>query len=192
MRKLGRYLSGARPTNRLVATVLAVLVAMGAIAWAQDGSDPAARAQIELEALQGVPYTDWAFEPGVPEGYYVGVEPHGLVLQVFLNQVAYQDLASGADTFSDGAIIMKENHMPTGVDVDAMPLQAAVPGFEGDLASYTFMIKDEGYNPDGGDWFWAKLQADGSVDAAGTPDGCLGCHAQVEDNDWVFNAQLGQ
>jgi len=53
------------------------------------------------------------------------------------------------------------------------------------------MVKVPGYAPDSGDWFWGRIAPDGSVMAGGTPDGCVGCHSQVEDNDWVFNSQMG-
>jgi hypothetical protein len=48
----------------------------------------------------------------VPEGYYVGVEPRGMILRTFMNDVAIEDTRGDAATFSDGAIIVKENHMP--------------------------------------------------------------------------------
>jgi hypothetical protein len=181
--------------RRLAATVaaLAVVSLFGLVAFAQDdGQDVnASWAQVLLDSYQDAPYTDWAFEPGVPEGFYVGVEPHGLILRTYVNDIAAEDFGSGADSFSEGAVLMKENHMPTGVDVGMMEQQAAVDDFDGDLAAWTFMVKVPGYAPDSGDWFWAKINADGSLAAAGSPGGCVGCHSQVEDNDWVFNGQLG-
>jgi hypothetical protein len=53
------------------------------------------------------------------------------------------------------------------------------------------MVKVPGYAPDTGDWFWGRFAADGSLLAAGSPQGCVACHAQVQDNDWVFNASIG-
>jgi LPXTG-motif cell wall-anchored protein len=56
------------------------------------------------------------------------------------------------------------------------------------------MYKVEGYNPEGGDWFWAKYQPDGSVDAAGKVASCAGCHLGIADNKdgilrWGFEAE---
>lgn len=48
------------------------------------------------------------------------------------------------------------------------------------------MYKIAGYNPDGGDWYWAKYKADGTVEAAGQPKGCINCHRVQQDNDWLF------
>lgn len=181
--------------RRLSATVaaLAVVSLFGLVAFAQDeGQDvDASWAGVLWDSYDAAPYTDWAFQPGVPEGFYVGQQPHGMVLRSYANDIAVQDVESGAATFSAGAVIIKENHMPTGVDTASMENQDPVTGFEGDLAAWTYMVKVPGYAPDGGDWFWGRIAADGSVMAGGTPAGCVGCHGGVADNDWVFNSQLG-
>lgn len=174
--------------------MLAALTSTPATAQSEATSAEAsaeAMAQRYFQQLTDADYTGWAFEPGVPDGFYVGAEPHGMILRVFVNEIAMNDLASGADAFSEGAILVKENHAPGAVDVAGMAAQAPVADFEGDLAALTYMVKVPGYNRDAGDWFWAKQQPDGTIDAAGAPAGCVGCHAQVADNDWVFNAVLG-
>jgi hypothetical protein len=50
-----------------------------------------------------------------PEGYDVGVEPRGIILRTFMNDVAIEETRGDAATFSDGAIIAKENRMPCDV-----------------------------------------------------------------------------
>lgn len=178
---------------RLVATLGGLaLLSLPLTALAQDGGPnvDGAFATVLLDAYDGQ-YQEWAYEPDVPEGFYAGSPPHGMVLRTFVNDVAMADIAEGSATFSEGAVFVKENHMPTGVDVEALESKAPVEGFDGNLAAWTFMVKVPGYAPDSGDWFWAKIAADGNVDAAGTPAGCVGCHVQVEDNDWVFDASLG-
>lgn len=65
----------------------------------------------------------------------------------------------------DGAIIVKENYGP-----DQQKLVAVTP-----------MYKVEGYNPDAGNWFWAKYAPDGSVQAAGKVDSCIECHKTADD-----------
>jgi hypothetical protein len=185
----------ARPIRRLAATVaaLAMVSLFGLVAFAQDDAPDvnASWAAVLWDSYEAAPYTDWPFQPGAPEGFYVGQQPHGMVLRTFANDVAMEDVASGAATFSSGAVIVKENHMPTGVDVDALEHQDPLSDFGGDLAAWTYMVKVPGFAPETGDWFWGRIAADGSVLAGGTPQGCVGCHAQVEDNDWVFNSQMG-
>jgi len=176
-----------------VASLAAALLSLAFLATAQDDAEPnvdASFAGVLWDGYANV-YTEWAFEPGVPEGYYVGVEPHGMVLRTFVNDVAAEDVASGAGEFRGGAIIIKENHAPTGVDLAGLELQAPLPDFAGDLRAWTYMVKVPGFAPESGDWFWGRIAGDGSVLAGGSPEGCVACHAQVVDNDWVFNARLG-
>jgi hypothetical protein len=181
--------------RRLAATfaALAIVSLFGLVAFAQDGGQDvdASWAAVLWDSYDAAPYTDWAYQPGAPEGFYVGQQPHGMVLRTYANDIAVEDVASGAATFSSGAVIVKENHMPTGVDTESMEHQDPVSDFGGDLAAWTYMVKVPGYAPDSGDWFWGRIAPDGSVMAGGTPDGCVGCHSQVEDNDWVFNSQMG-
>ena len=176
-----------RLTASLCMTVLGI-VSLGV--WAQSEMSDEEQAAAFFEEVNAAPYTEWAFEPGVPEGFYVGQEPHGMILQSYINDVTVEAVGSGAEAFPEGSIIVKENHMPGDVDVTAMTLQDAVEEFDGELAALTYMVKMPGYNPAAGDWFWAKQQPDGTIDAAGKPAGCIGCHSQVADNDYVFNASL--
>ena len=179
--------------RRWIVFVLAAAVAVwaGVTVLAQMDMSDEDRAMSTFEELMGAPYTDWAFQPGVPEGFYSGLEPHGMVLRVYANDVAVADVEAGNGSHSEGAIIVKENHMPGDVDVSSMEQQTPLPDFGGNLASITYMVKIPGYNPDAGDWFWAKQQPDGTIDAAGKPEGCIGCHGQVSDNDYIFNVDLG-
>lgn len=180
--------------TRIAALGVSAVIAFATVVLAQDDQnelDDAERATQIREEFEAAPYTDWAFEPNVPQGYYVGVEPHGMILRTFLNDVAIQDTQGDASAFSEGAILVKENHMPGDTDVSELELQAPVEEFEGNLAALTYMVKMPGYNPDAGDWFWAKTQTDGTIDAAGTPDGCIACHTQVADQDYVFNVAPG-
>lgn len=80
-----------------------------------------------------------------------------MILRTFVNEVVEEDLEEGdrlvQEGFSDGAIIVKENHMPGDVDLAEMEQQDAVDDFEGNLASLIYMVKLEGYNQEAGDWF---------------------------------------
>lgn len=176
---------------RITPLVVFALIVFGALVLAQQAEDDSTRATRHFDEITAAPYTEWPFEPNVPDGYYVGVEPHGMILRTFLNDIALQDTQGESEVFSEGAIIVKENHMPGDTDISEMEAQAPVEGFEGNLAALTFMVKVPGYNPDVGDWFWAKMTPDGSIDAAGKPDGCIACHSQVVDKDYVFNVGPG-
>lgn len=181
----------ALPAALLVALVLMFLPTSVAVAQDDDGANVDGSFALVMWQGWADEYTDWSYEAGVPADYYVGVEPHGMILRTFVNDIAADDVSGGATVFSPGAVLIKENHAPTGVDISDMEAQTAVPGFEGDLQAWTYMVKMPGYAPETGDWFYGRIAGDGSLMAAGSPAGCVGCHSQVEDNDWVFNAPLG-
>jgi hypothetical protein len=109
------------------------------------------------------PYTQWSFWPG-KEGMYPGTSPHGAFLKLYANDIAIEAAKAG-QPMPDGAIIVKENYGP-----DKQELMAITP-----------MYKMQGYNPDAGDWFWAKYGPDGSVDTAGKVDSCINCHTTADD-----------
>ena len=132
----------------------------------------------------------WHFETEPPRGFYEGSAPHGGVLRAYMNDIAFDAVTDSLGTFPAGSIIVKENHNPGDLEFDLSDGNRAVPGFDGNLEAITFMVKLDGYNPEAGDWFWAKFAADGSLEAAGRPAGCIACHTQVSDNDWVFDANV--
>lgn len=49
----------------------------------------------------------------------------------------------------------------------------------------TVMKKVAGYDPEGGDWFWATYSMDGAVQSAGAVSSCSGCHSAAA-TDFVF------
>ena len=60
----------------------------------------------------------------------------------------------------------------------------------------TVMVKSEGFNPDAGDWYWAKYMADGTIAQMDTPkgkmalagkaQGCIDCHSGADGDDYLF------
>jgi len=114
------------------------------------------------------PYQKWETYPGYP-GIYPGKSPHGKYLKLFANPAAQKALKEGRP-MPEGAIIIKENY-----GKDQKTLMAITP-----------MYKVNGYNPDGGDWFWAKYGPNGKVMASGKPKGCIKCHGVNKDSDWLF------
>ena len=118
------------------------------------------------------PYTKWKLWPGT-EKMYEGTQPHGAFLTTYVTKGARKVIEKKKGKFSQGAIIVKENYMP-----------------DKTLAAITVMYKAKGYNPEAGDWFWAKFKPDGSVEKEGKVGGCIKCHSAKADNDWVFTGDI--
>ena len=121
------------------------------------------------------PYNEWAFWPDY-EGYQPGNSPHGAILRVYVDEHGIMNIADKMKSSMDnGVIIVKENFMP-----------------DTTLAALTVMYKVKGFNPEVGDWFWAKYDPDGTVVASGTPAGCIGCHGgKAAGNDYLFTGSVG-
>ncbi len=143
---------------------------------AQGDADPEELTKKFMGILESQAYEyTWHYEPGVEPGFYEGQAPHGAMLRTFVNNIAYDAIQHGMTELPVGSFVSKQNYTPEKV-----------------LAATTIMVKmEEGFNADAGDWFWAKVQPDGTIDAAGAPAGCVGCHGAKKDNDWLFNATLG-
>ena len=118
------------------------------------------------------PYTKWDLWPGT-EKMYKGTQPHGAFLTTYVSKGAKQAIEKKKGKFANAAIIIKENYMP-----------------DKTLAAITVMYKAKSYNPEAGDWFWAKYNPDGSVDKEGKVGGCIKCHSAKADNDWVFTGDI--
>ena len=110
-------------------------------------------------------YTRWSHFPE-HKGKQPGNAPHGLMQSVYANDIALQS----KNEAEPGSIIVKENYNAEGTKVMAL----------------TVMYKVEGFNPDAGDWFWAKYSPAGDVQASGAVGGCINCHTGVADNDYTF------
>jgi hypothetical protein len=113
-------------------------------------------------------YQSWSLWPGKTALYH-GRHPHGAFLTTYVSRGAYQAIAKKAGAIPAGEFIVKENYTP-----------------EKQLDAITVMYRQPGYNADGGDWFWLKYKPDGTILAEGKVGGCIGCHAAVQDNDWLF------
>jgi hypothetical protein len=154
----------------LLVLAVVVLITGGIAAISGAGSHmPAADAgKLWTHITTTNPYDGWGFWPG-HVGMYPGKSPHGAYLKVYANTAALKAAREGKP-MPDGAIIVKENY-----GKDKQTLMAVTP-----------MYKIDGYNPEGGDWYWAKYGADGSVDKAGKVKGCIQCHSVKKNNDWIF------
>ena len=117
------------------------------------------------------PYRAWELWPDRGT-LYRGDEPHGALLTTFVNQGAYHGIKNKT-AMGDGAIIVQENY-----SADKRFLNLSV------------MYKIKGYNPAGGDWFWARYGPDGKIVASGKPGACIDCHGKRKDHDFVWGVQM--
>lgn len=117
------------------------------------------------------PYDKWALWPGKGE-MYKGKEPHGALLTAYVNEIAL-DSISKMKGMAEHSMIVKENYTPNK-----------------ELAAITVMYKVKGYNPDGGDWFWAKYDAKFNILAEGKVKDCMDCHNSMKDNDYIFTGKV--
>ncbi|MEM6292740.1 MAG: hypothetical protein AAGA54_15815 [Myxococcota bacterium] len=83
--------------------------------------------------------------------------------------------APAETTFPEGALLVKEN-----LDAD------------GNSDGYFAMYKGpEGYDPEGNDWYWLRVDGAGAVGNAGTVGFCKDCHgASASVSDFVFGVPL--
>lgn len=118
---------------------------------------------------------------------YEGQEPHGAILTTLAST-----LNIGGHT---GAVWVKNNHVGEGVSVEAVandPYRF--------LDSVTVMYRREaGYDRDNKNWFWAKYNPDGTLQAnpkgmrlagrvaKGADAGCIACHTGAPGNDYLFS-----
>ena len=152
----------------IVSTVVCLLVFTALLSEAGEDSIPADPGKVWTHITECNPYLGWGTWPGYP-GIYPGKSPHGVFLKLYANGLALKAAREGKP-MPNGAIIVKENY-----GKDQKTLMAITP-----------MYKVKGYNPDAGDWFWAKYSPDGTVAKSGKVKGCIDCHRTQEDKDWLF------
>lgn len=163
----------------LFGLVLAAFFAapMLSVAGEKGTSDlPAATGQDLWSYLTKVKYQEsFTLWPGKGK-LYKGTEPHGALLTTYVNRSALGAIQGKKGTMPAGSIVVKENYMP-----------------DKKLAAITVMYKVAGYNPGGGDWFWAKYTPGGKIEAegkSGMADMCIGCHGKAKGNDFLFTGEL--
>lgn len=152
---------------RGIAVAVLVLATTGAVVARQGLPQP--NVDSVWSYLQAENYTDWQLFPGTSQ-LQEGGAPHGALLTTYVNQTAREALINGTVPLPVGSIIVKENYMP-----------------DRSFAAATVMIKrSAGYNAQANDWYWLKRNADGSVDADGTAQGCQNCHGMAGSRDYVL------
>ena len=159
----------------LILSVLLLLAGTGKVPAAHHGTSgnlPAASGKAVIKYLNQLDYRSWQLWPGKTELYH-GRHPHGAFLTTYVSKGAYQAVEDKAGGIPSGEFVVKENYTP-----------------EKTLDAITVMYKLAGYNAEGGDWFWLKFAPDGTIQKEGKVGGCIGCHAAVKDNDWLFTGSV--
>ena len=118
-------------------------------------------------------YKEWPMK----SGFYPGKSPHGKVLRLYYNLVDVNG--------KPYHVIVKDNY-----DGDNASVETVSRSPEKYLVSVTIMVqREEGYDPEDNNWFWAKYGKDGSLDenaqgvlmagriAKGMNVGCIHCDA---------------
>lgn len=119
---------------------------------------------------------------------YAGSEPHGLMLETFYSNATLDG--------HSGRLVVKRNYGPEGVMADEVLMDPA-----GHLAAVTVMFqREDGYDADNQNWFWAKYLPDGTLDkspngmqlagrvAKGADTGCIACHSTADGDDYLFTS----
>jgi len=117
------------------------------------------------------PYTSWALWPGKGR-FYPGREPHGALLTTFVNETAFYSIKNKTGMAYD-SIVVKENYTS-----------------DKRLDALTVIYKMKQYNPQAGDWFWAKYAPGGKVVASGKVDACIRCHGEKKANDYIWTGEV--
>jgi hypothetical protein len=113
-------------------------------------------------------YSTYSFWPG-HEGINPGQAPHGVYHRIYINNNLKESLPNENKIAPFGSIIVKENF-----NIDQK------------VVKITVMAKVEGFNDEGGNWFWAAYSPEGEVQAEGTPKGCVSCHVGMKNNDYII------
>lgn len=117
-------------------------------------------------------YENYPYWPG-HDGVRPGQSPHGDFHQIYVHPYLYDKLPIQSRVAPEGSIIVKCNL-----------------GAEKEIKVFTVMAKVKGYNPDAGDWFWAKISKEGDVLEEGKIVSCIDCHSALKDNDYLIIHKL--
>lgn len=106
--------------------------------------------------------------------------PHAAsFITVYVNNIGREAMfAKEVQRFPEGSVIVKEKI--GNVNEGRKPLL------------YTLMRKrEQGYNPELGDWEFSVVGANGTqVEAVGKLENCQGCHKSKKDSDFIFRPYL--
>jgi hypothetical protein len=97
--------------------------------------------------------------------------PHGNVMvRTHLDTAAMATLNNKSYPYANGAEIVKQSHRTA----------------DGPIETVYMMKKIAGYDPDNGDWFYARTNAEGTVADRGRIQMCISCHKGASNKDYVY------
>jgi hypothetical protein len=176
-----------RVTIATLTGVVALVLVAGVILQTAEGQKPPFGSPDDVTFAKNVwgqikDYQQWP----IRTDYMPGRSPHGDIIRTYYSMATV-----------DGAphhVIVKANYR--GNNLTAEEVKASPEKY---FSSATVMVQREnGYDPDNNNWFWAKYNADGSLQdnakgmalagrvAKGTDQGCIHCHAEAKGDDYFF------
>ena len=151
--------------KKIFVLILTVAIASLYLSYAAENKMPGADAdELWNYITKDSPYTEWGFWED-HSGLLPGKAPHGPYHKVYVNETL---LNAGSVPVPYGSIQVKENYNPSKKKV-----------------AITVMYKVKGFNPDAGDWFWARYTLSGKSGPVGKVQMCIGYHAVKADNDYI-------
>lgn len=139
----------------------------------EHAKDPAF-AQKFWNYLQDADYRkNWSRWPGYDERFIKGESPHGAFLKIYVND----KVTGNVEEPPAKSVIVKENYNK-----------------DKELVAITPMYRvGKGYDPEHGDWYWAKYKPDGTLfemkgmKLSGKLAGCISCHSSAKGGDYLFS-----
>ena len=172
-----------KKTSIITAIGLSISMAAGAGEMPFSGPDSVAYSKDLWSALGSAKLVGSPADNPAP---YKGVHPHGAVLTTATSSVTVGG--------HSGTVIVKKNYGGEGVSTDAVAKDPAKY-----LKAVTVMFqREDGYDADNQNWFWAKFKADGGLHendkgmmlagrvAKGKPKGCIACHTAAPGGDMIY------
>ena len=191
-----------RISQALLTTAAAAVLGMGAAMAQQDLAEESAaemkppfsgQANVEYARALWKAMEDASFvgEDSIVTFPYVGTPPHGAVLELIETEFTF---AGHTDL-----LIVKKNYAVEGEDDEEIE-QAVLNNRMENLDSVTVMFRrEEGYDPDHQNWFWAKYAPGGALAtnpkgmalagrvAKGADQGCIACHQAADGGDYIYS-----
>ena len=121
-----------------------------------------------------------------PHEPYFGTHPHGAILESIIQEIIVDNRMA--------MIVAKRSYRG-----ESATLESVAKNRSAYLDDYTIMFKrEDGYDEENQNWFWAKYNPDGSIDT--TPNGvklagriakdkskgCIACHKKAKGDDYLF------
>lgn len=188
----------ARPILAIMALVLVTALVVVGLAFAEEtegekpemkkmkmampfgGEKDVAFAEALWTGIDG--YHDWMMQSDIMPGK----SPHGMFVRLYYNIVSIEGMPYH--------VVVKDNY--GGEDVTLDMVNEAPDDY---LMAVTPMVQREpGYDDENNNWFYAKYDPAGAVSmndkgmamagrvAKGMPIGCIACHTQAADGDYLF------